>query len=139
MKNQAILDILANNGIKATPNRILVIKELSQATNPVSLADLEEALDFSVDKASIFRVLELLGDKDIIHVIEDGSRSLKYELCPNHNHDITDQHAHFFCENCKKTFCISTAEIPVIDIPPGFKPTAINYLVKGLCPDCNAH
>jgi len=138
MYNTRIDDILNRKEIKPTPNRILVMKELMKASHPISLADLEALLEFSMDKASIFRVLELFAEKDVVHVIEDGSRSLKYELCSSgKNHSIADQHAHFYCEHCKKTYCIETASVPLIDIPDGFTPHSINYMVKGMCPECS--
>lgn len=130
--------LLGGKGVKPTSNRILVGRELMKATNPVSLADLETALGFTLDKASIFRVLELFAEKDVVHVIEDGSRSLKYELCKSDtHHTIADQHAHFYCERCKETYCIETAKVPMIDIPDGFTPYSINYMVKGICPKCS--
>ena len=132
--------ILESKGIRPTSNRILVIKELIKALRPVSLADMETMLGFSMDKASIFRVLELFADKNVVHVIEDGSRSIKYELCHSETvHSIADQHAHFYCERCKTTFCLEKAKIPLIDIPEGFRPQAINYVIKGMCPSCARH
>lgn len=138
MMNDEIEKLLEAKGVKPTSNRILVMKELMKATNPVNLADLEISLEFSVDKASIFRVLELFTEKDVVHVIEDGSRSLKYELCPNGNkHSIADQHPHFYCEHCKETYCIEGVTVPMIDIPDGFTPHSINYMIKGICPKCS--
>ena len=75
-----IENTLKNRGVRPTPNRILILKELLKASHPVSLAELHASLEYSIDKASIFRVLELFSSKDIVHEIEDGSRSLKYEL-----------------------------------------------------------
>lgn len=130
-------NILIGKGVKPTPNRILVFNELMQSVNPVSLADLEEMLGYSVDKASIFRVLELFAEKEVVHVIEDGSRSLKYEMCQSHSHhSISDQHVHFFCEKCKKIYCFKTEMVPMANIPEGFEPHSVNYMIKGLCPDC---
>lgn len=131
-------NILNGRGIKPTANRILVMRELIKASHPVNLADLESSLGFSMDKASIFRVLELFAEKDAVHVIEDGSRSLKYELCHSgKQHSIGDQDAHFYCERCKETYCIENASVPMIDIPEGFTPHSINYMIKGICPKCN--
>lgn len=128
--------ILSGRDIKPTPNRIMVLKELIDSPYPVSLTDLEISLD-TVDKASIFRVLELFAAKEIVHVIEDGSRSLKYELCHNSSHhSIADQHVHFFCEQCKRTYCFEDTDIPMIEIPEGFVLRGINYMIKGLCPEC---
>ena len=137
MTSNDINDILNCKGIKPTANRILVMKELMKASHPINLADLEALLEFSMDKASIFRVLEIFAEKDVVHVIEDGSRSLKYELCHSGDkHSIADQHAHFYCERCKETYCLESSKVPMIDIPDGFKPHSINYMIKGICPKC---
>ncbi|MGM9775074.1 MAG: Fur family transcriptional regulator [Candidatus Egerieousia sp.] len=131
------IEILERKGVKPTVNRVLVMNELSKISHPISLADLEISLS-TMDKASIFRVLKLFSEKDIIHVIEDGSRSLKYELCPSESHHhLTDQHVHFYCENCKETFCLENEHIPMIKIPKGFRLHSVNYMLKGLCPKCN--
>lgn len=139
MSNIEIENILNGKGVKPTPNRILIIKELLKAAHPVSLANLEKSLGFTLDKASIFRVLELFAEKDVVHVIEDGSRSLKYELCHSSgtHHNISDQHVHFYCKKCKETYCFEEVKIPLITIPNDFSPHAINYMVKGICPKCN--
>lgn len=139
MTNKEIEYLLERKDVKPTSNRILVAKELSKVSNPVSLADLEEALDFTMDKASIFRVLEIFATKDIVHVIEDGSRSQKYELCHgSFNHDISDQHMHFYCEKCKETFCLESIPVPEILLPDGFKAHSVNFMVKGICPECQS-
>ncbi|CCX55712.1 putative uncharacterized protein [Bacteroides sp. CAG:1060] len=138
MSNNDVEDILTRKEVKPTSNRILVMRELIKASHPVSLADLEISLGFSMDKASIFRVLELFSEKDIIHVIEDGSRSLKYELCHSGtHHTISDQHVHFYCERCKETYCFEDVSVPLVNIPEGFSPHAINYMIKGICPKCS--
>lgn len=136
MDSLKIDKFLIDNDIKPTPNRILVLRQLMSASHPVSLADIEAALD-TMDKASIFRVLELLAEKEIVHLIEDGSRSLKYELCTNlGHHDIHDHHVHFYCERCKETFCFKEVHVPVIEMPEGFRAHAVNYMLKGICPKC---
>ena len=92
---------------------------------------------FFFRKASIFRMLELFSEKGIVHVIEDGCRSFKYELCYNKtHHTISDQHVHFYCERCKETYCFESDRIPQVNIPEGFYPHAINYMIKGICPNC---
>ncbi|MGN0032472.1 MAG: Fur family transcriptional regulator [Candidatus Limimorpha sp.] len=133
-----IEDFLNEKGVKPTSNRLLVMKELVKASHPVSLANLESCLGYSMDKASIFRVLELFSEKDVVHVIEDGSRSFKYELCHGgKSHTAFDQHVHFYCEQCKETYCFESERVPLISIPEGFYPHAVNYVIKGLCPKCS--
>jgi len=63
---------------------------------------------------------------------------VRYELCRSHHgheHD-DDQHAHFYCEQCGRTYCLETTPIPLVTLPQGFEMTSINYMVKGICPLC---
>lgn len=137
MNNSETENILTSHGIKPTANRILVLKELASSTHPINLADLEMSL-YPMDKASIFRVLELFSDKEIVHVIEDGSRSLKYELCHGkEHHSFSDQHAHFYCEKCGSVTCLDDVNLRKIDLPEGYRVKSINFMIKGICPNCD--
>lgn len=129
---------LEKRGVKPTANRLLVWKCLSASPHPISLSDAEEALQ-TMDKSSIFRVLTLFLEHHIVHAIEDGSGSLKYELCTSEGeHSIDDMHVHFHCESCRKTFCLPTTHIPAVELPEGFTAHSANYVVKGECPECKA-
>ena len=92
----------------------------------------------TMDKSSIFRVLNLFVEHHIVHVIEDGSGTLKYEICDSQECSIADMHTHFYCEKCHKTFCFKAIQIPEIDLPEGFSMNSVNYVVKGICPKCAA-
>lgn len=130
-------EILINKGVRPTANRILVVRELVKTRRPLSLADLEELMGYTMDKSSIFRVLELFAERDVVHVIEDGSRSQKYELCHGSaHHSISDQHVHFYCECCGKTYCLEETKVPQVEMPEGFEAHNINYTIKGKCAQC---
>ncbi|MCM1005534.1 MAG: transcriptional repressor [Prevotella sp.] len=140
-----IEQLLTDAGIRPTSNRILVLRQLLRSENPVSLSDLEEELQ-TLEKSSVLRVLTLLLDKGVIHSLEDGRGITRYELChADHTHimdeipseqDHDDMHAHFYCEKCKKVYCLSAIPTPRPIVPDGFKVTSINYMLKGLCPNC---
>ena len=137
MNSSEMEDILTNKGVKPTANRMLVLKELEKSSHPINLADLEMSL-YPMDKASIFRVLEIFSEKDIIHVIEDGSRSLKYELCHGKDHhSVSDQHAHFYCEKCGSVECLEDIDLTSIAIPKKYKVKSVNLMFKGICSKCN--
>lgn len=129
--------LLASHGIKPTANRILVCRALLEARHPMSLSELECKI-LSVDKSSVFRVLTLFRERHLVHVLEDGSDGVRYEVCHStdgHEHD-DDQHVHFFCERCRRTFCIHDIPIPNVSLPQGYILESINYMAKGLCPEC---
>jgi Fur family ferric uptake transcriptional regulator len=129
--------LLASHHIKPTANRIVVAKTLAAAERPMSLSELEYKI-LSIDKSSVFRVLTLFREHHLVHVIEDGGDGVRYELC--HSHDghaeDDDQHVHFYCERCHRTFCLHDTPIPTVSLPEGYRLTGINYMVKGLCPEC---
>lgn len=116
--------------------RLLVFQAMDRFENTFSLADLTEALD-SVDKSTVFRTLTLFAQHHLVHEIEDGSGSTKYCLCHNdHECRVEELHCHFYCEGCHKTFCLEHTHIPVVRYPEGFELHRIDYLLKGLCPEC---
>lgn len=128
---------LEHRGVKLTAMRLLVYQELERAHRPLSLRELEDRMP-TAERSTIFRTLTLLLQHHLIHAIEDGSGALRYEVC--HGHDectIDDQHIHFYCEQCHRTFCFHDTKIPQVSLPEGFQVSSINYMVKGLCPDCS--
>lgn len=127
---------LEAKGVKTTANRKLVMRMLIGAGRPLSLADLEERMP-SMDRSSIFRVLSLFLAHDIVHGFEDGRGVVNYEMCHNGgecNH--SDEHIHFYCERCRRSFCMDHVDLDGLRLPEGFSPRAISFVVKGLCPDC---
>lgn len=138
-------ELLEKWGVKPTSNRLLVAKALSEADAPISLIELETQLE-TLDRSSISRVLSLLRDKGMVHEMEDGRGITKYELCRS-SHSLSegcsvashnDLHPHFFCEKCEKVYCFDNQTIPQIPIPSGFEVRTVNYMLKGICPQCAA-
>ena len=136
MPDNRIEQRLTHRGVKLTAMRLLVYEQLEQARQPLSLRELEDRMQ-TADRSTIFRTLALLQQHHLVHSIEDGSGVLKYEVC--HGHDectIDDQHTPFYCQRCHRTFCFHETRIPQVDLPEGFQMYSINYMVKGLCPNC---
>lgn len=132
------VEMMERCGVKATSNRIIVLRSLLASERPLSLIELETDLQ-TLDRSSILRVLTLLREHDIVHMMEDGRGVSKYEVCGGHGHcSISDMHVHFYCEKCEKTFCFEDCKIPAIDIPDGFDIHFANFMLKGICPDCKA-
>lgn len=127
---------LERKKVKPTANRILVLKALKNAGKPMSIADLEDTL-LTVDKSSIFRVLTLFLEHDIVHAFEDGRGVLNYELCTNEGAcNLSDAHIHFYCESCRQSFCMENLLIPDFALPEGFTAHSVSFVIKGECPQC---
>lgn len=136
MDSQDIIIKLQAKGIKPTANRILVLKELSASRSPQSLSDMERRM-VSMDKSSIFRTLTLFLEHDVVHAFEDGRGILNYELCEEEGKcDHHDGHIHFYCESCQRSFCLEDIHIPSFELPAGFSPHSVSFVIKGECPEC---
>ena len=140
MKQEEIVERLEKKGIKATANRVLVYKALMQVERPQSLSALEDAL-VTMDKSSLFRVLTLFLEHDVVHAFEDGRGVLQYELCGSEGAcNMADSHLHFYCESCHESFCLEDIHVPSIDLPEGFTSHSVSFVIKGECPHCrNRH
>ena len=128
--------MLEQHGIRPTANRIVIAEALAHTLHPMSMTDLERSIQ-TIDKSGIFRTLSEFRRRHLVHAIEGGDGELKYELC--HSHGLgtdDDRHAHFYCERCHQTFCLDHVAIPEIEIPDGYVVSYVNYMAKGLCPDC---
>lgn len=131
-----MINRLESKGIRPTANRILVMKTLMGEQNPQSLSNLERKM-VSMDKSSIFRTLTLFLEHDVVHAFEDGRGVLCYELCEEKGAcDHHDGHIHFYCESCQRSFCMEDIHIPSFELPEGFYPHSISFVIKGECPDC---
>ena len=136
MNSQDMINRLESKGIRPTANRILVMKTLMGEQNPQSLSNLERKM-VSMDKSSIFRTLTLFLEHDVVHAFEDGRGVLCYELCEEKGAcDHHDGHIHFYCESCQRSFCMEDIHISSFELPEGFYPHSISFVIKGECPDC---
>lgn len=136
MDEKQCVELLERHGIRATANRIMIVKALAAEQAPKTVKDLEDTLVL-IDKSNIFRTLAIFKEQHLVHSIEDGNGALRYELCLSHSDDEDDdEHVHFFCEECGRTFCLHSVPLPDVALPAGYRPRSANYLVKGLCPAC---
>lgn len=134
---EEIARLLKERGVAATPIRLLVYKCLKESPGPLSLSEMEVKLD-SVDKSTISRTLATFRENHLLHSFNDGSGSMKYELCKSQDHSLEeDTHVHFRCEKCGTTKCLPEIKIPAVSLPPGYLKHDSNYIITGICGDCS--
>ena len=137
MEEQKYLDKLDFRGIHPTAMRLLVLRTMMDAGTALSLTDLEDKLD-TADKSTLFRTVTLFHEHHLVHCIDDGTGAVKYAVCADEcDCSVEDQHAHFYCIKCHKTFCFKGLPVPIVNLPTGFELQDVNYVIKGLCPNCS--
>lgn len=130
--------MLERAGIRPSPARTLTLKILAESGAPLSALDIEQCLE-TVDRSSITRTLALFTDSHLVHVISDGSGSMKYEICSDCLSDArhSDEHAHFHCRVCGKTVCLTRFALRFPELPEGYVAENATFVITGLCPDCS--
>lgn len=128
---------LKDNGVSPTAVRVLVFRCLRDSRFPMSLSDIESSLE-TVDKSTISRTLNTFKNHNLIHSFTDGTGSLKFEISnfSNQKKEV-DRHVHFRCEKCGITMCLNTLSIPKVELPEGFVERESNYVITGICKNCN--
>ena len=129
------VELMQEHGVKPTANRILILKALLAAGRPLSLTEIETALE-SVDKSIISRTLSAFREHHLLHAVADGE-SLRYEVCHcAEEEEDSDRHVHFHCDICGRTFCLEELPVPTMNYPEGFMVKSVECMAHGVCPEC---
>ena len=131
--------LLEDAGLSATPNRLRVLEIIGSNNFPLSAADIHETLTRSapINRVTVYRILELLVEKQIVARIASGGRAAYYGMAPNAQHPA---HPHFYCTQCGRMDCL-TAENINIDLQafestfPG-RVDKFEMRIDGICSNC---
>ena len=131
-------DILKRNGLSVTESRKKILELFLDTAGAMAQADIEKNTGIAFDRVTVYRTLQTFVDKGIIHQIPTTDNSILYALCKQncqqgHHHD---NHVHFICNNCDKTFCLDDVTVPDVKLPKGFTPAQAAMVVTGVCMDC---
>lgn len=94
-----IIQILRRAGERITPVRQGMIRILVAASLPLSAQDMQDKLKKQgkrVNKTTVYRELEFLKKNNLIHEVEFGDRTTRYEL------STRSHHHHSICVSCRR-------------------------------------
>ncbi len=131
----ALQKVLAEHGFHNTRVRQAVF-DLLETPEPQSMRDIIKKAEGSVDRASIYRNVDLFEKLGILRRIYIGWK-YKLEL----SDDFVQHHHHLSCLNCGKVIDIHEDElvdtfIKNISKQFGFRPQRHQFEVEGLCAEC---
>ncbi len=136
-KNVVVLtNLLRERGLKATPFRIHLLDMMTSRSSSVTYSEIIDK-NKDVDRVTVYRTLETLQDKGLIHKCYSDSSDTYYAVCQEscttegHHHD----HIHVLCQNCDKITCEELAE-PIQISLEGMEIKKKSILVEVICPDC---
>lgn len=127
--------LIRKEGGRATEGRVRILALLLAEEQAITHREIEERLPGQQpDRVTLYRVLQWLADRGLIHKITSDDRVWRFHV----NHfDYSRQHAHFKCTKCAKVVCLENLPSgrPMV-LPMGYQFQTIELTVKGLCAQC---
>jgi len=129
---------LRSVGLKATPQRVLILKELENRTDHPSAEDIFRAVkkeQGTISFNTVYLTLQALTEKEVINVIRPVVDAARYD-------PITEIHGHFMCSLCKRIEdqLMEDPNLKQMDSEVSnsgkFWVAQRQILWVGLCPDC---
>lgn len=128
--------LLRQRNLKATQVRLDLIYFLKSYEKATPFKRIQEKFS-DTDRVTIYRTLNALMEKGIIHKAHQEQHETYYALCKDgcseNTHD--HQHVHFKCKSCEHVSCEELEENISISIPH-FQVDKANIFVTGLCETC---
>ena len=129
--------LLKKNGASLTRPRKVVF-DLLYGQQPLSMEQLISGASGKIDRASVYRTIEVFEKLGIVHRLNIG---FKYKI------ELSDvfkgHHHHFYCTNCAKTYELPgnpllEAMIDSTVAREGFAARGHQLEIYGVCKDCQA-
>ncbi|MBI4034561.1 transcriptional repressor [Candidatus Saccharibacteria bacterium] len=128
--------LLKEKGYSLTKPRRKVF-ELLLGQEPQSMQVIVKRAEGQVDRATIYRTVELFEKLGIVNRLNIGWK-YKVEL----SDVFSEHHHHFYCTNCARTYKLPANSmletmIDSIAAKDGFSPRGHQLEIAGICPNCN--
>lgn len=134
MKHEKLAVILKSHGLKLTRPRQLVFEALA-SHGPISNARLGDALEADMDRATVYRTVELFEGIGIARRVWNGWKSqieLSEAFVPHHHHAL--------CRVCGRHIEMQSAELEKvlqsITVQLGFELEDHSVDLMGVCKNC---
>ncbi len=128
--------MLRKQGFRMTPQRLAILKVLSDAGRHLSPSDVYASASKNIPgltEATVYRTLEFLARQDVVLAAHIGNGKMVYEMAECDHH-------HLICRACGNTLQIDHALLQKLyeqlEGASGYRLTTSHLTFFGLCPDC---
>ncbi|MFP5406155.1 MAG: Fur family transcriptional regulator, partial [Gammaproteobacteria bacterium] len=132
--------LIRSIGARMTAPRARVLAELLRAGEALTHLDLQRRVEHdadSIDRVTLYRVLDWLADNGLAHRVAGPDRVFRFSV-----HSTAVPHEHFRCLRCDRMYCMKEADGLERSVrqmlPDGFTGEQVEVMVCGLCADCAA-
>ena len=137
MNSLPFKELLRERSLKATNTRLSLLNKLHDFGSAMSHSLIQKQMQ-PIDRVTLYRTLEALLEKGIIHKAFQENNDTYYAICgtscdtKSHRHE----HAHFKCLKCKTVSCQELNENLKFSIPK-HEINKISIHIEGICDLCS--
>ncbi|UOG74635.1 transcriptional repressor [Hymenobacter tibetensis] len=133
-----ISQALTRHGLRQTVVRQAVLRVVADSPFALSGSEIEQLLAPNTDRITLYRTLKSFEESGLIHRVIDKSDIVRYAACSIEcsAHEHFDNHVHFKCSNCQHIYCLNQVAIPSVNLPAKFEVKTRDYLLSGVCHEC---
>lgn len=119
------------SGGKPTELRVAILAFFHNNPATITAQELEQRFTDSANRVSIYRTLDWLEERGLIHRIATTERAWSFALG-----DGSHRHVHFTCTRCGQSHCLGHTTVPTPHLPPGYQAEEIEVVIQGICQQC---
>jgi Fur family ferric uptake transcriptional regulator len=133
-----IAQTLTRHELRQTPMRRAVLQIVADSPYALSGGEIEQQLPTDSDRITLYRTLKAFEESGLIHRIIDATDTIRYAACSIECSVQThfDNHVHFKCTACQHIYCLNQVAIPLVTLPGKFEVKSRDYLLSGVCREC---
>jgi Fur family ferric uptake transcriptional regulator len=138
--------VSVSSQVRNTIARKKILECILSNESAVSHAQLQEQMNGTCDRVTIYRVLDRLQKENLIHRIVNVNGVVNYAPChkcvhPSDVHhaqeNLSHKHIHFSCISCGNVSCVDDVNL-TIELPSSYKTTEYQLTIAGYCPTCSS-
>lgn len=134
LKDEDLRALLSGAGLRVTPQRMALLRELARLRVPVSHAEVTERLVSSaLDRVTIYRNLIALTDAGLLVRTQLGDNTWRFEL-PRNAGELHGQHPHFVCSDCGEVTCLDASAVALHGELASYQVSEVQ--LRGRCAAC---
>lgn len=133
-----VAQTLTRHALRQTPVRRAVLHILVDSPFALSGSEIELQLPPNTDRITLYRTLKSFEESGLIHRVIDSSDVIRYAFCSIECSAQAhfDNHVHFKCTACQHIYCLNQVAIPAVTLPDKFQVVSRDYLLAGVCREC---
>lgn len=136
MDSSQFKELLRERSLKATNTRLSLLNKLHDYGSAMSHSLIQKQMH-PIDRVTLYRTLEALLEKGIIHKAFQENNDTYYAICGTSSNTKArrHEHAHFKCVKCKTVSCQELKENMKFSIPK-YEINKVSIHMEGICDLC---